>query len=99
MNMFAKALAEADSDEQAKFLNDFSRHLKLCCNDRVQNQFCWIADALDSNSRELIIDLAEFIKLNDESRPKHERSLSEMRNEQRELEKQIAELEREIGGD
>jgi hypothetical protein len=96
MNIFSKALAEASSGEQAKFFNDFSRYLKVLCGDRVQSQFCWIADELDSNSRELITDLAEFIKLNDESRPKHERSLSDIRNEHRMLEKQVAELKEKL---
>lgn len=96
MNIFAKALADAGSDEQSKFFNDFSQSLRVACGDRVQSQFCWIVDGLDSNSRQLITDLADFITLTEESRPKYEKSLSDMRREKDEIEKQIAELKEKL---
>ena len=92
MNIFAKALAEADSREQANFFNEFSRALILACGDGDHRQVCYFSEELDSNARKLIKDLAEFISLHEESRPKIERTLSELRQQQYELERQIADL-------
>lgn len=96
MNIFSTALAQANSEEQGKFFNDFSRVLIASCGSRAESQLCYIADALDSNSRKLVTDLAEFIRMNEESRPKYEKSLSEMRREKYEIEKQIAELREKL---
>jgi len=92
MNIFAKALAEASSKEQAEFFNDFSRALALACGSRDESQICYITEDLDSNSRKVVCSLSDFIKLNEETRPKLERSLCELRREQYEIEKKIAEL-------
>lgn len=92
MNIFAEALAEGDSKEQSDFFNQFCRALIVGCGDRLHMQVYHISETLDSNSRKIITDFAEMVKHLEESRPKTERELSQLRSEKYALEKEIAEL-------
>lgn len=92
-DIFAHALACADAESQAQFINNFSRSLKIVCKGKEQNQLCYIADSLDENGREVIKELQEFSVLSMENRAKTEFEISELYNRKRALEDEIAALE------
>lgn len=89
-NIFAHALAAADSNCQAEFFNEFYRHLKLISKGRQENQLSYIADSLDENGREFAASLSEFAKLSVEARSKIEQEMSELYRQRRELEEEVA---------
>jgi hypothetical protein len=68
---FAKALAHADDDKQSDFINKFAYELKVGCKDPSLSgmQPCYISDRLDSNGRDFIKSLSEFLKLREDNTP------------------------------
>lgn len=90
MELLYKALAEADANDQAEFLNGFYRHLRVICKGRHDHQIAYIAETLDENGREFAASLAEFAKLAYESRSKRESELADLYRQRRELEEEIA---------
>lgn len=68
----AKSLASSCDHNQAEFINEFSRELKVCCKDvKLEGmQPCNISDKLNSNGIDFIKSLAEFIKLREDTEPK-----------------------------
>jgi hypothetical protein len=91
-DLFAQALAKTDAETQAKFFNEFYRHLKLCCKGKDDTQICYVADYLDENGRRFAEQLHDFSKLAQESRAKHEVRIDELYRTKHDLEKEIAEL-------
>jgi len=65
MELFARALAEANSDEQAAFINAFAAHLLHGCPSHYkhESQLCYIADALSPAARQMVKSLAAFLEL------------------------------------
>ena len=90
MEIFYKALAEADAQKQADFFNGFYRHLRIICKRRHELQMAYVADHLDVNGREFATSLAEFAKLAVETRSKVETEIGDLYQQQRELEREIA---------
>ena len=95
--LFAKALACSDNKEQAEFLNEFCRHLKMMCNSKVEEQLCWIAQYVTPDAVSLLADLVEFCKLQQESRKQTMEDIQDLYHKKYELEKEIDKLmERKI---
>ena len=75
MNMLdtvRRAFGEADDREQAAFLNQLGYSLLEACkfdHNTVEGQLCYVSGKLDKHGKELITQLAEFIKLNEENGP------------------------------
>lgn len=90
--IFARALAASGDDSQAEFINDFARELKIRCQQRVADQLCCISHLLDTNAREVIKELAGFIEIVDETRPKHEKTIQDLWKKERELKESIEKL-------
>lgn len=90
--LFAHALATANADQQAAFLNEFYRMLKVVCKERHETQLAYIADHLDENGRELCASLHEFAKLVLESRAKREVEMVDLYHQKHELEKEVDDL-------
>jgi hypothetical protein len=63
---FAEKLASLSSKSQATVINKLASEIKARCDGKEDAQICWIADDIDSNGREFVNALAEFIKLRDE---------------------------------
>lgn len=91
-SIFSDALATACSADQGKFLNQFVRHLKMLCADKLDMQLCYISYELDSNSRSFFLELAKYIELAAESRARVESSNDELRRTKSELENQVRDL-------
>ena len=72
VKQFAKNLAQSDNFKQADFINKFSYELRVICKDSDFSgmQPCDIASELDSNAKEFVLSLAEFIKLREDYKPK-----------------------------
>ncbi len=66
-----RALACSGDDSQAELINSFARELMIVCKDTDLSgmQACYMARGLDKNGRKLINTLAEFINLEDETKP------------------------------
>jgi hypothetical protein len=61
-------IGNSDDITQGLLLNGFSKGLCASMNDNVLNtQLCYIAQKLDKNSKKIIKELFEFIKLDEES--------------------------------
>ena len=59
-----KELAHGDDDEQSGFLNAFAKELTVGCRGgKHETQVCYISDKLDMHGADLVIELAEFIRL------------------------------------
>lgn len=91
-DLFPRALAEAPSDVQAAFFNEFGAHLKTCCRGRHETQLCYLADELNADGRELVSNLHEFAELAANNRASLEISLSELRRQKSDLESEIQRL-------
>lgn len=70
MNIFYRMFAEAGHDEQAEILNNMSNKLRLRCGGSygMEKQLCWVADGLNPQAQEFIMQLAEFIKIKREEK-------------------------------
>jgi hypothetical protein len=69
-SMLGKVFALSDAEEQAEFLNVAARTLKAVCrvHDGYEDmQMCRIAEYLDGDGRRFIKDLAEFVKVDEET--------------------------------
>lgn len=64
-----KALAHQGDEEQAAVINAMADELRIACQDerRLEMQHCYISDKLDRHGKQLILVLAEFIRLREES--------------------------------
>ena len=80
-NIFSKALAEADSETQAKFLNEFFRLLGVVCRPRLETQLSYIAESLDTTSWEAIKNLNKFCELISEEKGRIEADIRSLRTE------------------
>lgn len=91
-SLFARALAIADDRQQAEFLNEMARSLKIFCKNNCDTQICTIAEHLDSNARKMIQDLHEFSVLEAESRVKIEAENLELYRRKQELLSEVDKL-------
>ena len=66
-----RLIAHASDQEQCEIVNSLAYELKVCCKDGGLEgmQICYMAAGLDSNGKELIKSLAEFIKIREEQKP------------------------------
>ena len=72
LEMLQRAFGEADDTEQAKFLNQLGYSLLQACkfdHNKMEGQLCYVSAKLDKHGRELVTQLAEFIRLRDENPP------------------------------
>jgi len=58
-----KAFASANDGEQGAFFNEMGRFLPMLCKGRDEMQLCYVADKLDLYGEEMILTLAEFVKI------------------------------------
>ena len=67
-----KAFAHASDWEQGSIINSMARELFVACKggNNYEMQCCHISDKLDDNGVKLINELAEFIKLREDTAPK-----------------------------
>ena len=65
---FAQTMANSSDEEQAAFFNEFGRLLPLVCRTGLgaENQLCMLTRCLDSSGRQLLLDLAEFVKIDND---------------------------------
>lgn len=71
VEVLGKELAHSDDEMQGKFLNMFAYEISVCCDRgrKSEQQLCYLSDKLDKNGEQLILDLAEFVKIRREKRP------------------------------
>ena len=98
MKLFARALAHADGEEQAEFLNDFFRELVYAC--RVghrdsEEQLVHIAPHLELQARAGVEDLHRFCQLAIEDEERARAEIPRHRAEVKRLEAAIRDLRAE----
>ena len=67
-----RAFGEADDKEQALFLNQLGYSLLEACkfdHNKMESQLCYVSSKLDKHGKELVQQLAEFLKLREENEP------------------------------
>lgn len=94
-SLLARAWAIAGDKQQAEFLNEMARSLKIFCQDNSHVQICAIAEHLDSNARKMIQDLHEFAESVAESRVKSETENLELYRRKQELLSEVDKLRQE----
>lgn len=94
-NLFAKALAEAGSKDQAEFLNEFFRILGILCKEKATNQLCYIADDLSPAVAYMFKDLYEYYKLSQETRATLVKDIQDLHSEKYKLEQEVSKLKKE----
>lgn len=65
VDLVQRSFGEADDSEQAKFLNQLGYSLLEACRFdhlRMEGQLCYVSSKLDAHGKELIEQLAEFLK-------------------------------------
>lgn len=94
--LFADALAVADAEDQAAFLNRFAHGLRTFGESRREGQLCYIAEHLDGCGSETIKSLAAFIDLENETRREQRAREANLRAEIGRLEERKREIEAEV---
>ena len=72
LSVIQRAFGEADDDEQAQFLNQLGYSLLEACkfdHNKVEGHLCYVSSKLDKHGADLVLQLAEFIKLRNEEQP------------------------------
>ena len=61
-------IANSDDIVQSNLLNGLGRGFNTYNKDNLNMQMCYISQKLDKNAESFILELAEFIKLNNENK-------------------------------
>ena len=64
-NVLGKELAHSDDEVQSNLLNAFAYELNVSCGrfNKAETQLCYLSDKLDRAGMDMILALADFIKL------------------------------------
>lgn len=57
------AFASGNDEEQANFFNEMGRFLPMLCKGQMDNQLCYVADKLNNYGENMILALADFVKI------------------------------------
>jgi len=68
VHVLGKELAHSTDELQSRFLNNFAAELKMISESRRETQLCYLSDKLSKDGCELIIALADFVKIRQENK-------------------------------
>jgi hypothetical protein len=68
VNVLGKELAHSTDELQGRFLNNFAAELRMLGASRQETQLCYLSDKLSKYGCELIVALADFVKIREENK-------------------------------